>query len=68
MDPQVSLARILIGDNSRTAPVYSDAEIREAVTITPPRPVLPLKLRLAGTRAFRAYPSDTSGGPFTGPF
>lgn len=68
MDPQVSLMRVLIGDNSRTVPVYSDAQLRSAVTLRNLRPALPLKLLLAGVRAATRYPSDVSGGPFTGPF
>jgi hypothetical protein len=60
--------RLLIGDNSRTAPVYSDAELRENVRWTPPRPAYPIELRLAGVLAARRYSSDVSGGPFTGPF
>jgi hypothetical protein len=67
LDPQVSLIRLLIGDNSRTAPVYSDAQIRSAVSFGA-RPALPEKLLLAGTAAATRYPSDVSGGPFTGPF
>jgi hypothetical protein len=57
MDIQVSYIRLLIGDNSRSAPVYSDAQIRSAVTLSPVRPALPLKLRLAGTLAAIRYPA-----------
>jgi len=65
MDIQVSLMRILIGDNSRTAPVYSDAQLRTAITFGPVRPALPIDVRLAGVAAAHTYPSDVSGGPFT---
>lgn len=68
MDVQVSYMRLLIGDNSRTAPVYTDAQLRSAITIGPNRPALPHELLIAGTATFHAYPSDISGGPFTGPF
>jgi hypothetical protein len=68
MDVQVSYMRLLVGDNSRTAPVYSDATLRDNVRITNPRTADPIKLRIAGVLAFRRYPSDVSGGPFTGPF
>lgn len=61
--------RLLINDNSRTAPTYTDAQLRAAVTVGPNRPVgLPQKVLLAGVTAFRNFPSDLSGGPFTGPF
>jgi len=67
MDVQVSYIRLLIGDN--VAPyIYTDAQIRSAVTLGPTRPALPIDLRLAGTVAAIKYPSDASGGPFTGPF
>jgi hypothetical protein len=68
MDIQVSYMRLLIGDNDRTAPTYTDAQIRENITLTHPRPAYPIALRLAGTRTAIQYPSDVSGGPFTGPF
>lgn len=64
LDIQVSLARVLIGDNSRTAPTYSDAQIRSAITFGPVRPALPQKLLLAGTRVAHVYPGDVSSGPF----
>jgi len=67
-DPQVSYVRLLIGDNSRTAPVYSDAEIRDNIRITMPRTSDPPKLQLMGARAATRFGSDISGGPFTGPF
>ncbi len=67
-DPQVSHMRILIGDNSRTAPVYTDAELRANVKWKGPRTSDPIALRIAGILTARRYPSDTSGGPFTGPF
>ncbi len=68
MDPQVSLMRLLINDN--VAPyTYSDAELRSAVTWQrSPSPAFPMDVRLAANRAARVFPSDTSGGPFTGPF
>jgi hypothetical protein len=68
MDVQVSYVRLLIGDNSRTAPVYTDAQIRSAIRLDTTRPALAIKLRLAGEAAATRYPSDVSGGPFTGPF
>jgi hypothetical protein len=64
MDIQVSYVRLLIGDNSRSAPVYSDAQIRSAITLGPVRPALPAKLQLAGTVAAVRYPGDASSGPF----
>lgn len=67
MDIQVSLVRLLSGDNDRTAPTYSDAELRTAVTLRT-RAALPIGVRLAGLAAVHRYPSDDSGGPFTGPF
>jgi hypothetical protein len=68
MDVQVSYMRLLIGDNSRTAPVYSDAQIRSNIRLQNPRTADPIKLRLAGAMTAVRYPSDVSGGPFTGPF
>lgn len=64
----MSYMRILIGDNSRIAPVYTDAQLRSAITWGPVRPALPEELLIAGTITARRYPSDVSGGPFTGPF
>lgn len=68
MDIQVSYMRLLIGDNDRAAPAYSDAQIRSAITLGSTRPALPAELLLAGTVTAVQYPSDVSGGPFTGPF
>lgn len=68
LDIQVSYMRLLIGDNSRTAPTYNDSELRENITLGPDRPPFPIALRLAGVKAAVQYPSDKSGGPFTGPF
>jgi hypothetical protein len=54
MDPQVSLARILIGDN--VAPfTYTDAQIRSAVTLGP-APALPADLVLVGVLTFVQFP------------
>jgi hypothetical protein len=66
MDIQVSLVRILIGDNSRTAPTYTDAQLRAAISLGPVRPPYPGQVLLAGVRAAHVYPSDVSGGPWTG--
>lgn len=55
MDAQVSLARLLVGDNK--APfTYTDAEIRAAVSIGPNRPAFPLDLRMAALLAFLRFP------------
>lgn len=67
MDIQVSLMRILINDNG-AVPTYSDAQLRSAITFGPTAPALPMDVRLAGNATARTYPSDSSGGPFTGPF
>ena len=67
LDVQVSLMRILIGDN--VAPyTYTDAQLRSAITFGATSPALPMDVRLAGNIAAKTYPSDSSGGPFTGPF
>ena len=55
MDAQVSLARILVGDNK--APfTYTDAEIRAAVSIGPTRPAFPADLRMCALLAFIRFP------------
>lgn len=64
----MSYMRLLIGDNSRTAPVYTDAQLRANIKLTNPPTADPIKLRLAGAITAIRYPSDVSGGPFTGPF
>ena len=67
MDIQVSYIRMLIGDN--VVPyTYTDAQIRQAITLAPTAPPSPIDLRVAGTIAAVKFPSDASGGPFTGPF
>ncbi len=58
MDAQVSYVRLLIGDNSRTAPVYTDAQLRAAVqnAIKPTREALPAGVRAAALLAFNRFP------------
>jgi hypothetical protein len=63
MEPQVSYIRLLIGDNSRTAPLYTDAQLRAAATVGPVRPSLPINVRLAGNIGFRKFPfANTPAG------
>lgn len=67
MDPQVSYMRLLIGDNVPPY-TYTDAQLRNNVRISPPPTSDPRQVQIAGVLAFRKFPSDISGGPFTGPF
>lgn len=55
MDPQVSFARLLIGDNDRTSPTYTDAEIRSVCNLGPP-PALPRSLLIVGFVTFVIFP------------
>ncbi len=48
-DPQVSYIRLLIGDNDRNSPFYTDTQIHAAATIGNVRPAQPIDLRVAGT-------------------
>lgn len=59
-DPQVSYIRILIGDNDRTAPFYTDEQIHAAATIGPERPPFPAELRIAGTVGKVRFPLPLS--------
>lgn len=68
MDIQVSYMRLLVGDNSRTAPAYTDAQLRANIKLVNPPTANPEQLRIAGAITAMRYPSDVSGGPFTGPF
>lgn len=54
MDVQVSLARLLVGDNG-PAPTYTDEQIRSAVTLGP-APALPADLVLVGVLTFVRFP------------
>lgn len=56
LDVQISYIRLLVGDNSRTDPFYTDSQIAEAATIGPARPPLPIDLRVCGTIGFIHYP------------
>lgn len=56
MDLQVSYIRLLVGDNSRTSPTYTDEQIQSAATISPTRPALPIDLQIAGLVGFVRYP------------
>ena len=67
LDIQVSYVRLLVGDN-RAPFTYTDAQIRAAIKLRNPRTADPIELRLAGAACAVQYPSDVSGGPFTGPF
>ncbi len=66
MDPQVSFMRILIGDNVQPY-TYTDAQLRSAM-VWGTQPALPNQVLISATVTQRQFPSDTSGGPFTGPF
>jgi len=56
MDPQLSYVRLLIGDNSRTDPFYTDAQIKRAAQISPARAPFPLALRISGIVGAIRYP------------
>jgi hypothetical protein len=58
---QISYTRLLVGDDSRTAPTYTDAQIRQSITIGPTRPALPLALRMCGLLCFRKFPVAEPG-------
>jgi hypothetical protein len=62
MDFRTSYVRLLIGDNSRTAPQYTDEQIDEACTLGPDRPAFPIDLRLAGTLGAIHYPRGPAPG------
>lgn len=61
-DPQVSYIRLLVGDNDRNAPFYSDDEIHEAATIGMDRPPFPIDLRIMGTVGKIRFPLPFEGG------
>ncbi len=48
MDAQLSYVRLLVGDNSRSAPFYTDDQIHAAAYIGPTRPPFPINLRMSG--------------------
>ena len=55
MDPLVSFIRLLVGDNSRTSPFYTDAQILASATIGA-RPSLPIDLRMSGLVGYLRFP------------
>jgi hypothetical protein len=62
LDIQTSYIRLLIGDNDRAAPFYTDAQIQAAATVGAVRPALPIDLRVAGAVGFIHYP-EVHGTP-----